>query len=85
MPIPDRVIDDVVRGHFADLELPAPDDGADLRDAGLTSLQIVDLILLIEMQLDVEIPQSEVTPANFHSIATIKATLQRISASRSND
>ncbi len=46
-----------------------PDD--DLRDAGLASLDIVNLMLAVETEFDVKIPEREMTPANFRSIARI--------------
>jgi acyl carrier protein len=58
------------RGGKAD---PAP--GQNLRDAGLTSLDMVNLMLAIEAEFDVEIPQSAMTPENFDTIAAIDALL----------
>jgi acyl carrier protein len=46
-----------------------PDD--DLRQAGLSSLDMVNLVLTIEAEFDVRIPEGEITPANFRSIALI--------------
>lgn len=46
-----------------------PDD--DLREAGFSSLDIVNLMLSIENELDVKFPEREMTPANFRSIARI--------------
>jgi acyl carrier protein len=45
----------------------------DLRDVGLTSLDMVNLVLAVESALDVGIPEAEITPANFRSVATIEA------------
>jgi len=45
----------------------------DLREVGLTSLDMVNLVLSIESELDVGIPEAEITPANFRSVATIEA------------
>ena len=49
--------------------------GADqnLTDAGLTSLDMVNLMLAIEDEFGVEIPQRRMTPANFRSIAAIES------------
>jgi acyl carrier protein len=52
---------------------PAPQQN--LRDAGLTSLDMVNLMLAIEAEFDVEIPQSAMTPENFDTIAAIDALL----------
>jgi acyl carrier protein len=46
-----------------------PDD--DLRQAGLSSLDMVNLVLTIEAEFDVRIPEGDITPANFRSIALI--------------
>ena len=46
-----------------------------LRDAGLTSLDMVNLMLAIEAEFDVEFPQSAMTPENFDTIAAIDALL----------
>jgi acyl carrier protein len=55
------------------LQLPAfPDD--DLRSLGLGSLDMVNLVLAVESEFDVSIPDADITPARFRSIATI-ATL----------
>jgi acyl carrier protein len=45
----------------------------DLRDVGLTSLDMVNLVLAIESELGVAIPEADITPANFRSVATIEA------------
>jgi acyl carrier protein len=48
---------------------------ADLREIGLTSLDMVDLVLSVECAFDLQIPEAAITPANFRSIATIDALL----------
>ncbi len=50
-----------------------PDPRANLRDAGLTSLDMVNLMLAIEGEFDIEIPQSAMTPDNFDTIAAIES------------
>jgi acyl carrier protein len=52
---------------------PAPQQN--LRDAGLTSLDMVNLMLALEAEFDVEFPQSAMTPENFDTIAAIDALL----------
>ena len=44
-----------------------------LTDAGLTSLDMVNLMLAIEAEFDIEIPQSAMTPDNFDTVAAIDA------------
>ena len=45
----------------------------DLREVGLTSLDMVNLVLAVEAALAISIPEAEITPANFRSVATIEA------------
>lgn len=53
---------------------------ADLRDIGLTSLDMVDLVLSVEAELGLQIPEAHITPGNFRSIATIDALVAALSA-----
>jgi len=48
---------------------PGSDD--DLRQAGLSSLDMVKLVLALEQDFGVMIPESSITPANFRSMNTI--------------
>jgi acyl carrier protein len=48
---------------------PGPQDN--LREAGLTSLDMVNLVLTIEAEFNIEIPQSAMTADNFDTIAAI--------------
>jgi acyl carrier protein len=43
-----------------------------LRDAGLTSLDMVSLVLAIEGEFDIEVPQSAMTAENFDTIAAME-------------
>jgi acyl carrier protein len=43
-----------------------------LSEAGLTSLDMVNLMLAIEDVFGIEIPQRRMTPANFRTIAAIE-------------
>ena len=49
-----------------------PGSGDNLRDAGLTSLDMVSLMLALEGEFDVEFPQSAMTPDNFDTVAAIE-------------
>jgi acyl carrier protein len=42
-----------------------------LVDAGLTSMDMVNLMLGIEAEFDFMIPQDEITPENFQSVETL--------------
>jgi acyl carrier protein len=46
-----------------------PDD--DLRACGLSSLEIVNLMLSVETEFALRIPERDMTPANFRTIARI--------------
>ncbi|HEY0266420.1 MAG TPA: phosphopantetheine-binding protein [Rhizomicrobium sp.] len=50
--------------------IPGSDDN--LREAGLTSLDMVNLMLAIEGEFDIEIPQSAMTPDNFDTVGSIE-------------
>jgi acyl carrier protein len=63
--------------------LPESDDfarRAPLSDAGLTSMDAVRLMLAIEAEFALAIPDAELTPENFASIETIKAMIERLRA-----
>ncbi len=45
----------------------------DLRASGLSSLDVVNLMLAVEAEFAVKIPDREMTPANFRSIGRIAA------------
>jgi acyl carrier protein len=49
-----------------------------LSAAGLSSLDMVNLMIAVEAEFNVMIPGSEITPANFRSISTIEALILRI-------
>ena len=48
------------------------DPGSRLVDVGLTSMDMVSLMLGVEAEFDLTIPQSEITPENFQSIKTLE-------------
>jgi len=67
-------ITDAVRRILADRGITRPFGAQeDLREVGLTSLDMVNLVLAVEAALAVSIPEAEITPANFRSVATIEA------------
>ncbi|MBV8565659.1 MAG: acyl carrier protein [Methylobacteriaceae bacterium] len=49
-----------------------------LADVGLTSIDMVSLMLAVEAEFDVSIPPSDITPENFRSIASIGTMLSRL-------
>ena len=46
--------------------------GDALTDIGLSSIDMVNLMLAVEAEFDFTIPQSEITPENFQSVATLE-------------
>jgi acyl carrier protein len=48
-----------------------------LVDIGLTSMDMVSLMLAVEAEFDFTIPQSEITPENFQSIAALERMIAR--------
>ena len=59
------------------IERPVSTDD-DLRDIGLTSLDMVSLVLLVEAEFDVRIPESKITPASFRSIRAMSALITEL-------
>ena len=53
----------------------APD--ARLVDVGLTSMDMVNLMLGVEAEFDFTIPQDDITPENFQSVATLERMVAR--------
>lgn len=51
----------------------------DLRANGLSSLALVNLMLSVETEFAVKIPEREMTPANFRSIARIADLVRGLS------
>lgn len=45
----------------------------DLTESGLSSLDTVNLMLAVEAEFDVKIPDRDMTPANFRTVARIDA------------
>jgi acyl carrier protein len=56
---------------------PLPID-ARLADLGMSSLKMVNLMLTLEVQFNLTIPQAEITPENFDSIASVEAMIVRL-------
>jgi acyl carrier protein len=49
-----------------------------LADIGFTSIDMVNLLLAVEAEFDIEIPQLEITPENFGTIAGIQRLVARL-------
>ena len=57
---------------------PAAAADQDLREAGLSSLDTVNLMLAVEGEFDLFLPQGEMTPENFRSVDAIAALVDRL-------
>ncbi|HEY1890247.1 MAG TPA: phosphopantetheine-binding protein [Steroidobacteraceae bacterium] len=51
---------------------------ARLSELGISSIKMVTLMLAIEAEFDVTIPQSEINPESFATLASLEALLERI-------
>jgi len=49
-----------------------------LSELGMSSIKMVNLMLAVEVEFDVTIPQGDITPDNFRSIASVEALLARL-------
>ena len=68
----DRIIK-LVKGILEQNSLAADvTPSAKLVDVGLTSMDMVSLMLGVEAEFDFTIPQSEITPENFQSVETLE-------------
>ena len=50
----------------------------DLRAAGLTSLDMVNLVLSLEAEFNLQIPEKAITSANFRSVSSINSLLSTL-------
>ena len=53
-----------------------------LSELGISSLKMVNLMLAVELEFDIAIPQSDITPENFHSVAAIQSLVVRTLSQR---
>ena len=56
---------------------------ARLSELGMSSIKMVNLMLAVETEFDLTIPQGDITPDNFRSVATVEALLARLLAVKS--
>jgi acyl carrier protein len=50
----------------------------DLSECGLSSLDMVNLMLAVEAEFDLKIPDRDMTPANFRTVARIEALIEKL-------
>jgi acyl carrier protein len=70
-----RLVEQILAGNSI-VRTVSPEDG--LTAIGLSSIDMVNLMLAVEAEFDVMIPQAEITPENFRSIAAIEAMVARL-------
>ena len=54
---------------------------ARLNELGMSSMKMINLMLAIEVEFDLTIPQTDITPDNFESIASVEALVVRLLSS----
>lgn len=75
----DRLLGIVERAVGPGTALPEPfPDHARLVDIGVTSLKMVNLMLSVEVEFDITIPETDISVANFESLAAIEALVERL-------
>ena len=75
-----RLVGQILNKPDSAASLPAE---ARLSELGMSSIKMVNLMLAVETEFDLTIPQSDITPDNFRSVATVEALLARLLALRS--
>jgi acyl carrier protein len=56
------------------------DTRARLNELGMSSMKMINLMLAIEVEFDVTIPQADITPDNFDTIASVESLVTRLLA-----
>ena len=55
-----------------------------LSELGMSSIKMVNLMLAVETEFDLTIPQSDITPDNFRSVASVETLIVRLLALKSS-
>ncbi len=50
----------------------------ELGECGISSLDMVNLMLAVETEFDLKIPDRDMVPANFRSVARIEALIEKL-------
>lgn len=69
------LVEQILANQPADRSLSIDDP---LAAIGLSSVDMVNLMLAVEAEFDLTIPAADITPENFRSIATIEALIGRL-------
>jgi acyl carrier protein len=51
---------------------------ARLNELGMSSMKMINLMLAIEVEFDLTLPQADITPENFDSIASVDSLVTRL-------
>jgi acyl carrier protein len=49
-----------------------------LNELGMSSMKMINLMLAIEVEFELAIPQADITPVNFESIASVETLVLRL-------
>lgn len=74
-----KVVQKLLRDHSIERTFLS---GEDLRDVGLTSLDMASLVLSVEAAFDLMIPERHITPENFKSVSTITSLVTTLLGSK---
>ena len=77
----DQLVDQILATHSIAREVAAEES---LTAAGLSSIDMAQLMLAVEAEFDIVIPIEDITPENFRSVATIEAMIARMSSDAAN-
>lgn len=73
----------VVRRLLTEHSIDRPVDvDEDLRQAGLSSLDMVSLVLSVEEEFELMVPEASIMPTNFRSIAAISQLVESLRTTR---
>ncbi len=79
-PLRDRLLHLVAQILGKPDAAPSLSAEARLSELGMSSIKMVNLMLAVETEFDLTIPQGEITPENFRSVATVEALIARLTA-----
>ena len=72
---------EIVRRMLAERSIErAVSPNSNLSDLGLTSFDMVELVLSLESKFDLSIPETHITPSNFRTVAAIDSLLASLQA-----
>jgi len=75
---PAKLIKDVIDQLLAKKGRPPAEPDGDLREAGLSSLDMVNVMLAIEDAFEITLSQDEMTPQNFRTATSIEALVAKV-------